>query len=82
MKKVRRKNVALKREPHELLKAQGSVLSTMFLKNLLGGKINKGTFDVVSIGHIKTLDSFSPVKEGKHSRHLNAIFEARVLIEC
>ena len=41
--------------------------------------IKKGTFDVVSIGHIKTLDSFSPVKEGKHSRHLNAIFEARVL---
>ena len=25
-------------------------------------EINKGTFDVVSIGHIKTLDSFSPVK--------------------
>ena len=45
----------------------------------LGGKINKGTFDVVSIGHIKTLDSFSPVKDETHSRHLNAIFEARVL---
>ena len=41
--------------------------------------IKKGTFDVVSIGHIKTLDSFSPVKDETHSRHLNAIFEARVL---
>ena len=48
-------------------------------KDLLGGKINKDTFDVVSIGHIKTFDSFSAVKKGKHSRHLNAIFVVRVL---
>ena len=41
--------------------------------------IGKGTFSVVSIGHIKTIDSFCAVKEGKHSRHFNAIFEARVL---
>ena len=78
MKKARTENV---REPHGLIKAQESVLSTMLLKNLLGGKINKGTFDVVWIGHIKTLDSFSPVKEGKYSHHLNAIFEAKMLIE-
>ena len=36
-------------------------------------------FDVVSIGHIKTLGSFSAVMKRKHSRYLNAIFEARVL---
>ena len=48
-------------------------------KSLLGGKINKSTFDVVSISHIKTFGSFSAVKKGKHSRLLNVIFEARVL---
>ena len=45
----------------------------------IGEKIDKGTFDVVSICHIKTLHFFPPVKDEKHSRHLNAIFEARVL---
>ena len=41
--------------------------------------LGKGTFGVVSIGHIKTLDSFCVVKEGKYTRHFNDIFEARVL---
>ena len=50
-----------------------------FKKNLFGGKVKKGTVDAVSIGHTKTFDSFLAVKEGKHSPHLNAIFEARVL---
>ena len=42
-------------------------------------KIGEGTFGVVSIGHINTPDSFCAVKEKKHSRHFNAIFEARGL---
>ena len=42
-------------------------------------KNGQDTFGVVSIGHIKTYDSFCAVKEGKYSRHFNAIFEARVL---
>ena len=42
-------------------------------------KIGEGTFGVVSIVHIKTLDSFCVLKEEKHSRHFNAIFEARGL---
>ena len=42
-------------------------------------KIGEGTFGVVSIGQMKTLGYFCAVKEGKHSRLLNAIFEARVL---
>ena len=37
MKSTRAKNVTLKREIHGLLKAQGSVLSTM-LKSVSGGK--------------------------------------------
>ena len=41
--------------------------------------IGEGSFGIVSIGHIKTLDSFCAVKEGKHSHHFNVIFEARVL---
>ena len=39
MKKARAESVTWKRELHGLLKAPGSVLSTM-LKNLLGGKTN------------------------------------------
>ena len=42
-------------------------------------KISEGTFGFVSIDHINTHDSFCAVKEGKHSRHFNATFEARVL---
>ena len=42
-------------------------------------KIGEGTFRVVSIGHIKTLDSFCTVKEGKHSCPFNAILEVKVL---
>ena len=37
------------------------------------------TRTIVSIGDAEALDSFCAVKEGKHSRHYNAIFEARVL---
>ena len=42
-------------------------------------KIGQGTIGAASIGDIKTLDSVCVVKEGKHPRHYNAIFEARVL---
>ena len=35
-------------------------------------------FDIISIVHMKTLDSFGVVKEGKHSRYFNVLF-ARVL---
>ena len=41
--------------------------------------IGEGSFSIVLIGHIKTLDSFCAVKEGKHSCPFNAIFEVRVL---
>ena len=95
-------NVTSRREFQGLLKAQGSVLSTMLKKSVMrkeaiiatlplhaelsaevvtifNQKIGQDTFGVVSIGHIKTYDSFCAVKEGKYSRHFNAIFEARVL---
>ena len=42
-------------------------------------KIGKGTLGVVSIGHIKALDSFCALKEGKHCHYFNDIFEAKVL---
>ena len=42
-------------------------------------KIGEDTIGAASIGDIKTLDSVCAVKEGKHPRHYNAIFEARVL---
>ena len=102
VKKARAEKVFLKRELHGLLKAEGSVLSTMFLNicqkersnyqllplhtelssdvlTISNQNIGEGSFGIVSIGHIKTLDSFCAVKEGKHSHHFNVIFEARVL---
>ena len=42
-------------------------------------KIGEGTFRVVSICQIKTLDSFCAVKKGKHFCPFNAILEVRVL---
>ena len=49
------------------------------LQTLQPFPIAGGTFDVISIGHIKTLYSFCAAKEGKHSRHFNVTFEAKVL---
>ena len=42
-------------------------------------KIGESKFGVVSIVHVKTLDTLSTVKEGEHSRHFNAIFKTKVL---
>ena len=42
MKKARTENVTLKRELHGLLKAQGSVLSTMLLKKSVRRKDQQG----------------------------------------
>lgn len=42
-------------------------------------KLGEGTFGIVSMGYIKSLDSFCAIKEGKNSRYFNATFEARVL---
>ena len=101
LKKARAQNVTLKKI-HGLLKAQGSVLSTMsknFVRRkeaiiailpshtklssdvvtISNQKIGEGTFGIVSIGHVKTLNSFCAVKEGKYFRHFNAIFQERVL---
>ena len=38
-----------------------------------------GTFEVVSIGHMKTHGFFSVAKGGKNSSYFNAIFETRML---
>ena len=38
-----------------------------------------GTFEVVSIGYMKTHDFFSVAKGGKNSSYFNAIFETRML---
>ena len=91
MKKAREENVTLKRELFALLKAQGLVISTM-LKNLADRKkqllpfyhqiqnfLRESTFGVVSIGHLKMINYFCAVKEGKYYLHFNAIFEVRVL---
>ena len=79
MKKARTENFFLKRELHGLLKAQGSVLSTMFLKRSVRRKDQKGyVWCCLNWSH-KNILFFSAVREGKHSRHLNAIFEARLL---
>ena len=90
MKKARAENVTLKRERHGLLKVLSSILEKSVRRDshvelssdvvtIPNQKIGEGTFDVVSIGHVKTLDSFCVVKEGKLSHHFNAIFEARLL---
>ena len=90
MKKARAENVTLKRERHGLLKVLSSILEKSVRRDsraelssdvvtIPNQKIGEGTFDVVSIGHVKTLDSFCVVKEGKLSHHFNAIFEARSL---
>ena len=42
-------------------------------------KLDEVTFGGVSIGHIKTHDSFCAVKKKKHCHHFNAIFKATVL---
>ena len=100
-KKLGRRTSLLKKI-HGLLKAQGSVLSTMsknFVRRkeaiiailpshtklssdvvtISNQKIGEGTFGIVSIGHVKTFNSFCAVKEGKYFRHFNAIFQERVL---
>ena len=79
MKKAKAENVALKSDLHELLKAQGSVLSTMFEKYFRRRKpiiailpsYTKLSSDVVTISNQKPGEGMSGVVSIGHIKTLD-----------